>query len=72
MEVFLLNFAVVPLVGTWIEIEKLVCENCKKVVVPLVGTWIEIYAGKKTCRALYVVPLVGTWIEIRLCLTKVR
>ena len=33
--------AVVPLVGTWIEITQLY-RNYKMEVVPLVGTWIEI------------------------------
>ena len=38
----MLNFAVVPLVGTWIEIQVEI-ENIKEfLVVPLVGTWIEI------------------------------
>ena len=33
---------VVPLVGTWIEIDKQRKIICKLLVVPLVGTWIEI------------------------------
>ena len=33
---------VVPLVGTWIEINILLVESVHIVVVPLVGTWIEI------------------------------
>ena len=38
----MLNFAVVPLVGTWIEIKVLSEGISAVIVVPLVGTWIEI------------------------------
>ena len=38
----MLNFAVVPLVGTWIEIDLKYYLNTNEEVVPLVGTWIEI------------------------------
>ena len=38
----MLNFAVVPLVGTWIEIYGPATAREIAVVVPLVGTWIEI------------------------------
>ena len=56
---------VVPLVGTWIEIDGCSDWSNAQRVVPLVGTWIEIgYMGKSEGIPV-VVPLVGTWIEIR-------
>ena len=55
---------VVPLVGTWIETDRLAHFNPYTSVVPLVGTWIET---GEDCRQgsdpARVVPLVGTWIE---------
>ena len=58
------KIAVVPLVGTWIEITvKAILERGAEVV-PLVGTWIEISTYKHWLSGLMVVPLVGTWIEI--------
>ena len=56
--------AVVPLVGTWIEITVFGLLFCPLLVVPLVGTWIEIKCDIITAMAWLVVPLVGTWIEI--------
>ena len=61
----MLNFAVVPLVGTWIEIFVPLLNTSSTRVVPLVGTWIEICAETGTSRSNRVVPLVGTWIEIQ-------
>ena len=60
----MLNFAVVPLVGTWIEIFYNDIMEMKGCVVPLVGTWIEIFYHKLYLLFMHVVPLVGTWIEI--------
>ena len=34
---------VVPLAGTWIEIEQRARQERAEVVVPLAGTWIEIF-----------------------------
>ena len=62
----MLNFAVVPLVGTWIEIIKDLSVSSRLYVVPLVGTWIEILIAIVATCILNVVPLVGTWIEIGL------
>ena len=56
--------AVVPLVGTWIEIRDMLPRFLPLSVVPLVGTWIEIQRNEKQEQFRYVVPLVGTWIEI--------
>ena len=39
---FSITFAVVPYVGTWIEICNLCIEFTSVNVVPYVGTWIEI------------------------------
>ena len=35
--------AVVPLLGTWIEIERKQDYGFGRAVVPLLGTWIEIF-----------------------------
>ena len=56
---------VVPLVGTWIEINPYVVMPVTKGVVPLVGTWIEMSREKINESTAPVVPLVGTWIEIK-------
>ena len=42
----MLNFAVVPLVGTWIEMKIAQYMQLRHGVVPLVGTWIEIHSGR--------------------------
>ena len=42
MFIFLITFAVVPYVGTWIEIDLNLISDKRDVVVPYVGTWIEI------------------------------
>ena len=45
--------AVVPLVGTWIEIQKLDGQLPAYYVVPLVGTWIEmLWDGSGTVKVL--------------------
>ena len=41
---FSITFAVVPYVGTWIEIIPRSPPPHQKKVVPYVGTWIEIYS----------------------------
>ena len=58
------KIAVVPLVGTWIEIiyQKKLTKSI--FVVPLVGTWIEMPDVFSLLSPVTVVPLVGTWIEI--------
>ena len=55
---------VVPLVGTWIEIQNVLDILEVLRVVPLVGTWIEIHYPRHPKVHRQVVPLVGTWIEI--------
>ena len=41
---FSITFAVVPYVGTWIEMPVATINQLRLAVVPYVGTWIEIYA----------------------------
>ena len=55
---------VVPLVGTWIEINVSGYTSHAGNVVPLVGTWIEIDCICVYCNKSGVVPLLGTGIEI--------
>ena len=68
----MLNFAVVPLVGTWIEIFQEGETNGVEIVVPLVGTWIEITKAISLFNNSSVVPLVGTWIEIGILILSYR
>ena len=57
--------AVVPYVGTWIEISHNTQSTYTVLVVPYVGTWIEIEAlCAYALDGEEVVPYVGTWIEI--------
>ena len=56
--------AVVPRVGTWIEISVREHVLCQVVVVPRVGTWIEILLTSRRTFHSLVVPRVGTWIEM--------
>ena len=62
---FSITFAVVPYVGTWIEIffGFLACLSIPDVV-PYVGTWIEMRLMVINYYSKVVVPYVGTWIEI--------
>jgi len=39
----LVNIAVAPFVGVWIEINRLLEINFQNAVAPFVGVWIEIY-----------------------------
>ena len=61
---FSITFAVVPYVGTWIEIFKIGCSPILENVVPYVGTWIEMITRFFSAPISFVVPYVGTWIEI--------
>ena len=56
--------AVVPYVGTWIEIEVHPRGTQLLPVVPYVGTWIEMCCRKRRVWGTQVVPYVGTWIEM--------
>ena len=55
---------VVPLAGTWIEINQVSEVVQDFFVVPLAGTWIEIGIPDAHKPPLCVVPLAGTWIEM--------
>ena len=39
----LVNIAVAPFVGVWIEIKECICVSTNTGVAPFVGVWIEIY-----------------------------
>ena len=54
----------VPLAGTWIEIQMIAGDFNLRVGVPLAGTWIEIHCCCNSHTLDPGVPLAGTWIEI--------
>ena len=60
----LVNIAVTPFVGVWIEMKNNQC--CKKFinVTPFVGVWIEIKSERHKTTRQKVTPFVGVWIEI--------
>ena len=63
----LVNIAVAPFVGVWIEIWRLYWQlPCLKTVAPFVGVWIEIYNQSGHYYGVTVAPFVGVWIEILL------
>ena len=62
---FCFSPAVVPYVGTWIEIDYGIRMQMLVLhVVPYVGTWIEMRSSFFQGHTHPVVPYVGTWIEI--------
>ena len=62
----LVNIAVAPFVGVWIEIYKRQAKRLPCRVAPFVGVWIEICKGWHTGTDPYTVaPFVGVWIEIK-------
>ena len=60
----LVNIAVAPFVGVWIEIHYIVIHTQKPYVAPFVGVWIEIHYIVIHTQKPYVAPFVGVWIEI--------
>ena len=62
----LVNIAVAPFVGVWIEIWWLDQCNHSDPVAPFVGVWIEIYNQSGHYYGVTVAPFVGVWIEILL------
>ena len=60
----LVNIAVTPFVGVWIEmlLQSRRAQNNK--VTPFVGVWIEITEMKASCTWTLVTPFVGVWIEM--------
>ena len=60
----LVNIAVAPFVGVWIEICKKEVLSGINRVAPFVGVWIEILIKKYIINCQRVAPFVGVWIEI--------
>ena len=71
----LVNIAVAPFVGVWIEILEILLRLNGISVAPFVGVWIEMYSMPTVIHQLIVAPFVGVWIEInhrwkRLCYSR--
>ena len=60
----LVNIAVTPFVGVWIEIYHLISRITGNFVTPFVGVWIEIIKQAVKFVSTAVTPFVGVWIEI--------
>ena len=60
----LVNIAVAPFVGVWIEISRSCERTSASIVAPFVGVWIEIYLARVLRFIPIVAPFVGVWIEM--------
>ena len=60
----LVNIAVTPFVGVWIEISMDDYRGYNMCVTPFVGVWIEISYWAESQARKGVTPFVGVWIEI--------
>ena len=60
----LVNIAVTPFVGVWIEISIIQPRTMDNSVTPFVGVWIEIRHCVYQQGSVWVTPFVGVWIEI--------
>ena len=60
----LVNIAVAPFVGVWIEILDKLNGDMGLCVAPFVGVWIEIPFLANLYSVTNVAPFVGVWIEI--------
>ena len=60
----LVNIAVTPFVGVWIEVSLYVLFLIVIVVTPFVGVWIEVVNVSGLQIANTVTPFVGVWIEV--------
>ena len=61
----LVNIAVAPFVGVWIEmLYGLIQRRHLHTVAPFVGVWIEIHNFTSLYNSISVAPFVGVWIEI--------
>ena len=60
----LVNIAVAPFVGVWIEISLFGGLAGMPTVAPFVGVWIEILVTVIMSCCKPVAPFVGVWIEI--------
>ena len=59
-----LQYAVTPCAGVWIEIVFLGVDPIKEIVTPCAGVWIEINASLNNVCLDVVTPCAGVWIEI--------
>ena len=69
--VVVVDIAVAPLAGAWVEISIEILMEPVRSVAPLAGAWVEIYVIKRcqiTCKT--VAPLAGAWVEIAYALHK--
>ena len=64
----LVNIAVAPFVGVWIEMSDLISFFNSAIVAPFVGVWIEIITFAPLFCGNHVAPFVGVWIEINKCM----
>ena len=62
-----LKIPVVPLAGTWIEINVKWLKMIYGLSSPSRGRGLKFLCGNSIGKGDYVVPLAGTWIEIELC-----
>ena len=60
----LVNIAVAPFVGVWIEMSFSIVQTPAASVAPFVGVWIEICRDDAGYFYVTVAPFVGVWIEI--------
>ena len=60
----LVNIAVAPFVGVWIEMTCQFQNHTEKDVAPFVGVWIEMASYFCLGGKIMVAPFVGVWIEI--------
>ena len=61
---------VAPLVGAWIEIQKIIEKHKVTKYAPVVGAWIEMSMLDVLDFVLHVAPLVGAWIEMKKAFLK--
>ena len=60
----LVNIAVAPFVGVWVEINADKSFILGKTVAPFVGVWVEIVQVVIGAAPINVAPFVGVWVEI--------
>ena len=60
----LVNIAVAPFVGVWIEICNVMFSVPPFMVAPFVGVWIEMFFRSLIDSEDRVAPFVGVWIEM--------
>ena len=60
----LVNIAVAPFVGVWIEIHLMRLRPLFSYVAPFVGVWIEMFFRSLIDSEDRVAPFVGVWIEM--------